>query len=99
MTRGDFNAFVQQFSRILYVCAYRILGSQVEAEDAVQEVFIKLWKMGVKLNKYNSIEALAKTMTKNYCIDQLRKNKHIFYEENSKPVSYTHLTLPTKRIV
>ena len=73
MTRADFNILVQQLSRKMYVFAFRILRSREEAEDAVQEVFIRLWKMGDKLDEYSSIDALATTMTKNYCIDQVRK--------------------------
>jgi RNA polymerase sigma-70 factor (ECF subfamily) len=68
----------------LYGYAFRILRNQEEAEDAVQEVFIKLWKLGDKLNDYNSIGALAITMIKNFCIDQLRKRKHQNQEEHER---------------
>lgn len=81
MSRTDFNDLVIQFSRKLYGYAFRILRNQEDAEDAVQEVFIKLWKMKDKLYEYNSIDALAITMTKNYCIDQIRKQKHFIKEE------------------
>jgi RNA polymerase sigma-70 factor (ECF subfamily) len=81
MTRSDFNDLVLQLNRNLYGYAFRILHNQEEAEDAVQEVFIKLWKLGDKLNNYNSIGALAITMIKNFCIDQLRKRKHQIQEE------------------
>jgi RNA polymerase sigma-70 factor (ECF subfamily) len=76
MTRERFNDYVLQQSRKLYGFAFRILRNQEESEDAVQEVFIKLWKMGDRLDNYESIDALATTMTKNYCIDQIRKLKH-----------------------
>jgi RNA polymerase sigma-70 factor (ECF subfamily) len=81
MTRTDFSDLVQQLSRKLYGYAFRILRNQEEAEDAVQEIFIKLWSFGEKLNEYNSIQALATTMIKNYCIDQVRKKKHFVPEE------------------
>jgi RNA polymerase sigma-70 factor, ECF subfamily len=84
MTRVDFNDYVKQFSRKLYGYSFRILQNQEEAEDAVQEVFIKLWKMRDKLDQYKSIEALATTMTKNYCIDQIRKQKNISLREDSE---------------
>ena len=77
MTRADFNDLVLKTGRKLYGYAFRILKDQAGAEDAVQEVFIKLWKMNTRLGEYKSIEALAATMTKNYCIDQLRKHKQI----------------------
>jgi len=82
MTRDSFNEYVRLHSRKLYGYAFRILLNQEEAEDAVQEIFIKLWNMGEILNEYNSIEALATTMIRNYCIDQLRKQKHMFHDQN-----------------
>jgi RNA polymerase sigma-70 factor (ECF subfamily) len=82
MTRADFNDLVRQLNRNLYGYAFRILRNQEEAEDAVQEVFIKLWNMGRKLEEYKSIGALATTMIKNFCIDQIRKKKHFIQEES-----------------
>ncbi|MCB8999147.1 MAG: sigma-70 family RNA polymerase sigma factor [Bacteroidales bacterium] len=81
MDRTEFNNLVYQHSRKLYGYAFRFLLNQEEAEDAVQEVFIKLWKMGDKLGEYDSIEALATTMTRNYCIDELRKRQRKRKEE------------------
>ncbi len=64
-----------QQSRKLYALAWRILNHREEAEDAVQEVFIRIWKMGEKVREYDSVEALAATMLKNHCIDLLRSRK------------------------
>ena len=75
MTREDFNIIIKQTGRRLYGYAYRILENQQEAEDAVQETFLKLWKMKDKLDTYESIEALSTTITRNYCIDQIRRRK------------------------
>jgi RNA polymerase sigma factor (sigma-70 family) len=81
MNRTDFNELIRHMSRNLYGIAFRILHNQEEAEDAVQEVFIKLWNMRNKLDEYKSIGALATTMIKNFCIDQLRKKKHFIQDE------------------
>jgi RNA polymerase sigma factor (sigma-70 family) len=83
MTRAEFNDYVRQTNRKLYVISFRMLRNREEAEDAVQEVFIKLWNMGTKLDNYDSIDALATTMTKNHCIDMIRKQKNIQTEEYS----------------
>jgi len=77
MTRAEFDNLVHTTSRKLYGYAYRILGDQEGSEDAVQEVFIKLWKMNYRLEEYESVEALAAKMIKNYCIDQIRRQKHV----------------------
>jgi RNA polymerase sigma-70 factor, ECF subfamily len=81
MTRTDFNDLVRQHNRNLYGYAFRILQNQQEAEDAVQEIFIKLWNLGKKLDEYNSIPALAVTMVKNHCIDQIRKRRRFINED------------------
>ena len=94
MTRAEFNDLVLNISRKLYGYAYRIVKDQTEAEDAVQEVFIKLWKMNTRLGEYKSIEALASAMTKNYCIDQLRKVKQ-FKDRNDNPLALVQASEPT----
>lgn len=55
--------------------AKRLLVSTEEAEDATQEVLVKLWNKNDSLDQYNSVEALAMTMTKNYCLDQLKSKR------------------------
>jgi RNA polymerase sigma-70 factor (ECF subfamily) len=51
------------------------MGNREEAEDMVQEVYVKLWGMRDELPNYNSIEALAIRITRNLCLDQLRRRK------------------------
>lgn len=46
------------------------------AEDIVQETLVKLWNIRGKLDQYQSIEALGKTIAKNICIDRIRHGKH-----------------------
>ncbi len=77
MTRNAFNDIIHKLNRKLFVIAYRILKNQQESEDVVQDVFMKMWMMKDKIDDYDDVGALAVTMTKNSCIDLLRKWKHI----------------------
>ena len=43
-----------------------------DAVDATQEVILKLLHKKDNLSQHNSVEAFAKTMIKNYCLDQLK---------------------------
>lgn len=56
----------------MYRLALRLLVSKEAAEDATQEVMIKLWSRNEKLSSYNNLEAFAMTVTKNHCLDQLK---------------------------
>lgn len=92
MNRESFGILVHQLSHKLYGFAFRILRNQEEAEDVVQEIFIKLWNMRDKLVDYRSIDALAATMTRNHCIDLLRKHKHEYRGEINLD-NYNNLTV------
>jgi len=75
MKQNEFIATVLPFKDKLYRLAKRILVSKDEAEDAVQEVYLKLWKGKQNIKKYKSPEAFAITMTKNYCLDRLKSKQ------------------------
>tara|TARA_Y100000748_G_C15293960_1_gene409579 strand:- start:248 stop:700 length:453 start_codon:yes stop_codon:yes gene_type:complete len=55
--------------------AKRLLVSTEEAEDATQEILIKLWSKKNKMESYNNVEAFAMTMTKNFCLDRLKSKQ------------------------
>jgi RNA polymerase sigma-70 factor (ECF subfamily) len=56
----------------MYRLALRLLVSREAAEDATQEVLLKLWSRNDKLKLYANLEAFAMTVTKNHCLDQLK---------------------------
>ena len=58
-------------SKLLYI-AKKMLEEEQDSEDTVQEVYLKLWHMRDSLDRYESLEAFATTVTKNLCIDRLR---------------------------
>lgn len=72
MEQEQFKAEVLPLRNKLFSIARNMLGGEQEAEDITQEVLIKLWNARATLNRYNSIEAFAVTITKNTCIDHLR---------------------------
>ncbi len=44
-----------------------------EADDAVQETLLRLWKVNDRLKEYHNPEALAMLIAKNVCIDILKR--------------------------
>ena len=75
MKSTEFRLLVMPYSSRLYRMAFRLMNNREEAEDIVQEVYVKLWGMRNELGKYNSIEALSIRITRNLCLDQLRRRK------------------------
>jgi RNA polymerase sigma-70 factor (ECF subfamily) len=72
MNQNEFVQIITPFKDKLFRLAKRMLVSTEEAEDATQEVLVRLWNKNNALEHYNSLEALAMTITKNYCLDQLK---------------------------
>jgi RNA polymerase sigma factor (sigma-70 family) len=75
MNQTEFIKVITPFKDRVFRLAKRLLVSTEEAEDATQEVLVKLWNNKGKLESYKSVEALAMTMTKNYCLDQLKSKR------------------------
>jgi len=66
---------VHQIEQKLYRIAKRLLNSHEEAQDATQEVLVKVWQRSSELSHVKSIEAYAMTMVKNYCYDRLKSKQ------------------------
>ncbi|MEZ5072005.1 MAG: RNA polymerase sigma factor [Bacteroidales bacterium] len=75
MKSSTFKLLVMPYSDRLYRMAYRLMENREEAEDVVQDVYMKLWTMRRELETYQSIEALAVRITRNQCLDHLRRRK------------------------
>lgn len=60
----------------LYRIAYRILKDQGNAEDIVQETYIKLWNKRSEMRGIENTEAYAIIILRNTCLDFLRKKKN-----------------------
>ena len=72
MTIEKFKEDILPMKNKLFRMALRLLKSTAEAEDVVQEIFLKLWSKRETLKEYRSIEAFSMTMTKNLCLDKLK---------------------------
>jgi RNA polymerase sigma-70 factor (ECF subfamily) len=52
-----------------------MLESQQDAEDAVQELYLKIWKSHANLTDFKSPAAYGMSLLKNICIDRIRRRE------------------------
>ena len=71
-----FKRLILPLQPALQQVAERFLGDSSEAEDAVQDLVVRLWEIRDRLDKVENIEAFSVTMLKRQCIDLLR-NRHV----------------------
>lgn len=90
------NEFREKFFPLkdkLFRFAKQFVKRNDEAEDIVQDTFLKLWIKRDELNELRNPETFAMTMIKNASIDRLRKRKTIRFEELNKDPENNHTPL------
>lgn len=81
MRSDEFNQLVLAHKGRLFRLAKWMLRNREDAEDIVQEVFIKVWRMRDKLEEYRSIEAFMVEVTKNMCLNKIKARKVVEPEQ------------------
>ncbi len=72
------NVFINRVSILrdsMIRVSLRLLGNEEDAEDVVQEVFLKLWTIREQLSDIENVEGYVTQMTKNLSLDKLRVKK------------------------
>jgi RNA polymerase sigma-70 factor, ECF subfamily len=71
--RDAFRRFYDRYASLAFTFALRLLGSQSDAEDLLQEVFLQVWRQAQSYSpERGSPEAWLITMTRSRGIDKLR---------------------------
>lgn len=83
MTKLEFKNTVFVLSEKLFPMVSRLLGTQEKAEDAIQEIMIKVWNKRKNLKNHPNINGFVFLTARNYCLDVLRKNKKQMYNDAS----------------
>jgi RNA polymerase sigma factor (sigma-70 family) len=82
----------------LFRFALRMLGSEDEAKDVIQEVFIRVWNGRENMDQIQNMEAWCMRITKNLSLDRLRtiQRKSTFPMEEGFDVKHTDVTPDVK---
>jgi RNA polymerase sigma-70 factor (TIGR02960 family) len=72
MTDKDFAALAKRHRRELHVHCYRMLASFDEAEDAVQETFLRAWRNRERFEGDSLVRAWLYRIATNVCLDMIR---------------------------
>lgn len=89
MKEIDFRTHLLPLKDKLYRLALRITQNHPEAQDVVQETFIRAWERRSELAKVESVEAYMLTVCRNLSIDRCEK-----CENRNIPLSQTDADAP-----
>ncbi len=71
----DFGRLFDQHGHLVYRRALRILGSDADAQEAVQEVFVRAMRGFDQFNQTSKITTWLYQITTHYCLNQIRDRK------------------------
>ncbi|PZR21178.1 MAG: RNA polymerase subunit sigma-70 [Flavobacterium psychrophilum] len=87
-----FNALYNMYSKSLYGVIFNLLKNKEEAEDVLQEVFVKIWK---NVDSYNESKGRFFTwilnIARNAAIDRLRSKDHTKNLKNLSVDNFVHI--------
>ncbi|RYG18789.1 MAG: RNA polymerase sigma-70 factor [Chitinophagaceae bacterium] len=76
IAEGDERAFdfiYHSYAKKVYLFAFKILRSATLAEEVVQEVMLKIWRMGGELTHIKNLEAYLRGASRNISLNVLRR--------------------------
>src|SRR5580658_8076546 len=92
---ADFDDLVRRYRRELHVYCYRMLGSFDEAEDHVQEVFLRTWRARERFQGLSSPRTWLYRVATNACLDTLRRDARRAVPAPSSAVSASTVSAST----
>lgn len=73
----DLVALYEKHKRPIHTYVYRLLGSQEDADDVTQEVFVRAFVSWNELYDHDNLSPWLYRIATNLCVDQLRRRKRI----------------------
>jgi RNA polymerase sigma-70 factor (ECF subfamily) len=83
-----FERLIAEHQKRVYNIALRMLGNPEDASDAAQEVFIRVFKSLHGFKGQSSFSTWIFRITKNVCLDELRKRKRRNFISIDKEIDY-----------
>ena len=95
MESKEFKKRILPLGQNLYRFASGILKDSHEAEDVVQDIFMKLWNMRDRMEEIQNINAFAYKMTRNICLDKMKGRRMQYYDFTGKGVPEPEVNDPS----
>ena len=72
---ADFAKLVRMFRRRVYSLAFRLLGNHLDADEVVQETFVRIHRKRGELREIKYFSTFLMRVATNYSIDLIRRRK------------------------
>ena len=83
MNKKDFKNSIFSLSERIYPMVVRLLGNDIDAKDAIQEIMIKLWNKRNQLTNHPNQSGYVFLTARNHCLDILKRKKVNLIDPNT----------------
>jgi len=90
----EFGKLLERYRPEIQAHCYRLLGTVVDAEDMVQESFLKALNHREELNQPSALRAWLYRIATNSCLDMLRQQERRFVPQSYQAVSTVEEPIP-----
>ncbi len=77
------KALYQMYAKAMYNLCLRMMGNRMDAEDCMQEAFVRAFRQIHSYKAQSTFGAWLKRIIVNQCINQLKQNKRLNWQEIS----------------
>lgn len=98
MDAASFKKMFLPYHRKLYGVALRLLENEDDAEDLLQEAYLKLWDKRDALGAVDNPEAFCITLVRNMCFDLLRSGHYAWSRQRVELTDALPLAVPDHTI-
>jgi RNA polymerase sigma-70 factor (ECF subfamily) len=82
----SFEMLIRTHSRTLFAVAFAVLQDRDEAEDVVQETFVRAWRKRTNLRETEKFPAWITAMARNRACDLLRKRRTVPLDDDGPEI-------------
>lgn len=98
MDAASFKKMFLPYHRKLYGVALRLLENEDDAEDLLQEAYLKLWDKRDALGVVDNPEAFCITLVRNMCLDLIRSGHYAWSRQRVELTDALPLAVPDHTI-
>ncbi len=97
LTESDFLKIYEKYKDRIYNQAYRILGNKEDAEEATQDIFLRIYKFYEGFRGEAKLSSWIYRISVNVCISRaISKRKDIDYLEETEKIIHKNISEKTK---
>lgn len=76
---NSIDIIIEEYGQKIYKYCYHMLRNKQEAEDAAQDIFIKIYSNTSHMNEIKSVSSWLYKVAYNHCLNIIRRRKLLFF--------------------